>query len=240
MERKYISEIRVELSLPKDSYLKNIPALRYLENGNVLKFDKDITFLVGENGVGKSTIIEAIAVASRINPEGGNENHMFASCNTHSELNEYLDISLKGYPKKKYFLRAETFYNLATYLRNVNFDYSDNLIDYHKMSHGQSFLAAVQNLNGNGLYIFDEPEAALSPLKLMTLMCEINRLANHNSQFIIATHSPILMTMPNSDVLSLSDNGIEKIDYTETEHYKISKMFLDYPERMIKYLFENE
>lgn len=232
--RKYVSEIRIDIPVPKESYLAHIPVVKYLQEGNNLNFDKNVSFFVGENGVGKSTIIEAIAVASKLNPEGGTADYMFSSYVSHSELNEYLTLVKKNYPKEKYFLRAETFYNLATYRSEIGLDQ-----DYHQMSHGESFLASVQSLNGNGLYIFDEPEAALSPLKLMTLMCEMNRLVNCNSQFIIATHSPILMTFPDSDIFLFDENGITKTYYTETEHYKISKMFLDSPERMIKYLFEN-
>lgn len=240
LDRKYISEIRIDKKIPEDSFLNDIPAVRYLQGGNILKFDSNITFLVGDNGTGKSTIIEAVAVASRFNPEGGTLNSMFSTYNTHSDLNKYITVARQNHPKKGYFLRAETLYNLATYRLDV-FEKEiekGEMQDYHRISHGEAFLSSVQELYGNGLYIFDEPEAALSPSKQLTFMCEINRLLNRNSQFIISTHSPILMAFPGAAIYQLTDKGIEKISYTETEHYRITKLFLDCPERMFKHLFE--
>lgn len=242
LERKYISEIRIKKELPQDSYFSAIPAIQHIQNNGSFKLSNNITFFVGENGSGKSTLIEAIATASKFNPEGGSLNYSFSTYDTHSDLKDHLTIVRENHPKKGYFLRAETFYNAATY----HFEIFEDLIeqgempDYHKMSHGELFLERMSRLYGNGLYIFDEPEAALSPSRQLTMMCHINRLLNSNSQFIIATHSPILMAYPGADIFEFNSKGIRKIEYTETEHYQITKSFLDCPERMLRYMLGNE
>lgn len=241
LDRKFIREIRIDTPIPDDEYSKHIPAIDYLAKGNVLEFNNNITFFVGDNGTGKSTLIEAIAIASRFNPEGGTLRHSFSTHDSHSDLNQYLTVVRQNYPSYGYFLRAESFYNVASYRYEIfKKEIKDGKIDdYHTMSHGELFMEVIQGLHKNGLYIFDEPEAALSPSKLLTMMCEINRLLDENSQFIIATHSPILMAFPGATIYQFSSNGIEKVDYTDTEHYQVTKTFLDCPERMLKYLFEN-
>ena len=248
MERRYIDSIRLNKTIDENSYLRALPAVKYLMENECLGFDRDVTFFVGENGTGKSTLIEAIAVAAGFNPEGGSRNFTFATKNSHSELWKHLTVSKTAYPKDGFFLRAESFYNLASNIDDMDSEASFDppVIDayggvsLHEQSHGESFMALVQNrLGGNGLYIFDEPEAALSPMKLMTMMVEMDRLVKQNSQFIIVTHSPILMTFPGARVLEFSEHGIEPVSYKDTEHYAVTKQFLDSPERMLKYLFEN-
>lgn len=248
MERKYIDSIRLKRKPPKNSYLCDIPAVRWLMK-NELTFSADVTFFVGENGVGKSTLLEGIAVASGFNPEGGTRNYSFSTAATHSELYNYLTVAKCAYPKDGFFLRAESMYNAATYLEGLDdipCAASPVLDGYggkslHSRSHGESFLAVVQNrFCGNGLYLLDEPESALSPTRLLTLLCLIKDLTSDNSQFIIATHSPILMAYPDAQILKFSDYGIEPVKYKQTEHYQITKQFLDNPERMLKILFEGE
>lgn len=238
--RKYVSEIWIDKELPKHSYLAKIPSVRWLASGNSLKFSKNVTFIVGDNGTGKSTIIEALAVGFGFNPEGGTLNYSFSTQDTHSELCNYLTVAKKAYPKNGYFLRAETLYNAATYHREV---FKNEIAmgireDLHNMSHGESFLKTVEGLRGNGIYIFDEPEAALSPRKLLSLMYHVNELSKKGSQFIIATHSPILMAFPGAEIFLLDENGIEVVKYTDTEHYLVTKSFLDNPERTLARLFE--
>ncbi|MCI8573624.1 MAG: AAA family ATPase [Oscillibacter sp.] len=215
--------------------------------GNVLEFDRPVTFLVGENGIGKSTLLEAVAVACGFNPEGGTRNFSFSTRATHSVLGDYLTPARKRYPRDGFFLRAESFYNVAT-----NIDEMDELVggdprlidsyggvSLHQQSHGESFLALVQNrFGGEGLYLLDEPEAALSPSRLLTLLAEMDRLVKADSQFIVSTHSPILMAFPNARIYELNENGVRAVAYKETEHYQLTRRFLENPERMLRYLLE--
>lgn len=249
MKRRYIDEIIMKKPIDKKSYLSEIPVVKFLEKEGSLSFDSDVTFFVGENGTGKSTLIEAIAVACGFNPEGGTKNFSFSTSDDNgSELWEHLTISRIKYPKDGFFLRAESFFNAATYIDELDkipgagakIIGSYGGVSLHEQSHGESFLALVQNrFFGNGLYILDEPEAALSPMRLMTLISEISRLVKLDSQFIIATHSPILLAFPEAAVMQLSENGIEKVSYKDTEHYRVTRRFLENPEKMIKYLTED-
>lgn len=205
-----------------------------------LNLEKPVTFFVGENGTGKSTLIEAIAVAMGFNGEGGSRDFFFSTQDTHSELCDYLTISKSVWPKDGFFLRAESFYNTASYLEQNSTLARYGGVSFHEQSHGESFLALAMNrFEGNGLYILDEPESALSPQRLMSLLVVIDELVKNNSQFIIATHSPILMAYPDADILEFSEQGIHKVGYRETEHYKITKQFIDMPERMVKYLLSD-
>ena len=246
---KYISEIHFDNKLEKSSYLNDLPVIKFLSKNNTLTFNSNITFFVGENGTGKSTLLEAIAVAYGFNAEGGSRNFTFSTNSTHSELFEHIEIAKRGYAKDGFFLRAESLYNVATNIdamdKEPSFDprviESYGGISLHNQSHGESFLSIVQNrFFGNGLYILDEPEAALSPKRLLTLMTEINNLIKMNSQFIIATHSPILITFPNAEILEFSQNGINRVNYQDTEHYKITKNFLNNPQQMLHYLLNED
>ena len=235
MNEQFIQRLSIDWNkIEKNSYLRSIDAIKKLTE---IVFDKPITFFVGENGSGKSTLLEALAVAYGFNPEGGTKNYSFSTYDSHSQLYEAVQIS-KGYRKAKwgYFLRAESFYNVAT-KEEEYVDIYHPSEKYHEKSHGESFLSIVQNrFSGNGLYLLDEPEAALSPMRLMTLIVEMDSLLKNNSQFIIATHSPILMAFPNAEILQFSESGIEKVKYYETEHYKTTKLFVEEPEKMIHHL----
>ncbi len=246
---EYISEIRFDKRINKTSYLQKLPVIKHLTEHENIKFTKNVTFFVGENGTGKSTLLEAIAVAYGFNPEGGSVNFNFSTNSTHSELWEHLTVIKRNYPKDGFFLRAESLYNVATNLDELDSvpSYGGKIIDsyggvsLHNQSHGESFLSIVKNrFGGRGLYILDEPEAALSPMRLLTLMAEIDYLVKKDSQFIIATHSPILMAFPDAEILEFSQNGINKVSYKETEHYQVTKSFLDAPERMLGYLLNEE
>ncbi len=228
----------------KDIYPFNIPAI---SNLNELKFNKNVTFFIGENGAGKSTLVEALAVSLGLNPEGGTQNFNFKTADSHSNLSDYLTIYTNGnVPDTKYFLRAESFYNVASEIQRLAEEdhyyklynsYGGNL---HECSHGESFLKLVKNRFGdNGLYILDEPEAALSPTRQMTLLYMIDDLVKRGAQFIISTHSPILLSYNNAEIYDLNDN-FNKISYKETEIYRTYKMFLDDPDRMLYQLFRKD
>ena len=249
MSRRYIDRIYLHEPVPADSYLSALPAVRALgDREHHLLFPADVTFLVGENGTGKSTLLEAVAVACGFNAEGGTRNFDFSTRATHSPLHEYLTVGRTAYPRDGFFLRAESFYNVAT-----NIDEMDEtipgprLIDsyggvsLHKQSHGESFLALVEHrFGGDGLYLLDEPEAALSPTRMMSLLVLMRNLVKKHSQFIIATHSPILMAYPGACIYQLSQDGIDRVAYRDTEHYQLTRRFLEAPERMIDLLFREE
>ncbi|WP_110954980.1 AAA family ATPase [Anaerosinus massiliensis] len=204
-----------------------------------LEFDPNVTILVGENGAGKSTLLEAIAVAWGFNPEGGTCNMKFSTQDTHSNLHESMRL-VKGVkrPQDSYFLRAESFYNVATQAENygVSQYYGGAL---HLKSHGEAFFATLMNkFKGKGFYLLDEPEAALSPMRQMAILTRIRELVDDASQFIIATHSPIIMAFPGAKILQLSEHGIEPIAYENTEHYRITKQFINHRESILKILME--
>ena len=218
------------------SYLRNIQAVAGV---NSLSFHKPITFFVGENGSGKSTMLEAIAVAYGFNPEGGTKNYSFSTYDSHSQLHEAMRL-IKGRfkPGWGYFLRAESFYNVATAEEEYSRDTGRSL-HFHEKSHGESFLAMAQNnFKQNGVYLLDEPEAALSPQRQLTLLLEIMECAKKESQFIIVTHSPILLGMPNAEILSFDDGVIHTCDYKETDSYKVTEMFINNRELILKRLLE--
>lgn len=249
MTADYIREVFSRTKPDPDSYLNQLPSVQYLLDGGHISFDTPVTFFVGENGSGKSTLLEAIAVACGFNAEGGTRNFHFSTRATHSELYEHLIISRVRHPKDGFFLRTESLYNLATNIDQLDEgpSFGPSLIEsyggvsLHAQSHGESFLALVQNrFGGKGLYLLDEPEAALSPSRQLTLLGQIRLLVEEDSQFIIATHSPILMAYPGARIYLFSETGIVPVGYRETEHYCLTRRFLNNPERMMQYLFAED
>lgn len=233
----YITGIRLR-DMPQ-GYLAKLPAVKHLYRSKELEFKNPVTFFVGENGSGKSTLLEAIAVSAGFNAEGGSRDFVFSTRRTHSDLCELITPIRTIPPKDGFFLRAESFYNTASYLDENSTMKRYGGVSFHEQSHGESFLSLVTNrFEGNGLYIMDEPEAALSPQRLLTLLVLMDELVKKSSQFIIATHSPIIMAFPGADIIQFSENGMERVSYRETESYRITKQFMDDPERMVKYLFE--
>ncbi len=219
------------------SYVRKIEAFKEVEK---IEFNNQITFFAGENGSGKSTLLEAIAVEYGFNPEGGTKNYNFSTYDSHSDLCEAITI-IKGYKKVKwgYFLRAESFYNVAT--KEEEYSYQGGVIsqNYHYQSHGESFLQLFnKNLNPNGLYIFDEPEAALSPQRQLTLLIEIYRCARNGGQFFIATHSPILLSIPNADIYCFDDGKIHLCEYEQTKSYQITEMFINNRQMLLNKLLK--
>ena len=209
----YLKRFYLSKEIPKDNYLSDLPVISHLSKMGEIQLSKPVTSFVGENGVGKSTLIEGIALAMGFNPEGGSLNFNFSTRKSHSNLHEYLRIS-RGAKKRTdgFFLRAESFYNLASNIDELDSEggmgapiiSSYGGISLHEQSHGESFMSLVENrFSGNGLYILDEPESALSPMRVMTLMCHIKELVDQNSQFIISTHPPILLNFPEAEVTGL-------------------------------------
>jgi predicted ATPase len=226
-----------------DRYPFDIPAIRALDT---LELHPKVTFLVGENGSGKSTLVEAIAVAAGYNAEGGGKNFNFASRKSESDLHTALRL-VRGTrrPKTGYFLRAESYFNVATEIERLDREPGGNRIidsyggkSLHEQSHGESFLALVQNRFGDdGFYILDEPEAALSPQRQLAFLVSLHELVrNGSSQFVIATHSPILLAYPEALIYHLGPDGIAKTLYEETEHYSLTRDFLVNRERYLRRL----
>ena len=235
--KPYLKRIEVIRHTAIDEFPFSIPSLSQLES---LDFHQDVTFFVGENGSGKSTLLEAIAEVIGINPEGGNKNTIFSTQNTHSSLASQIK-AIKSFqkPQDYYFLRAESFYNVATYMDQVSHPIEQGYggLSLHEQSHGESFMATLINkLHGRGLYLMDEPEAALSPAKQMAAISMIDKLVKQKSQLIIATHSPILLAYPNAKIYQFNEDGITAIEYEDTEHYQITKSFLNKHKQMIDIL----
>lgn len=244
-DKQFIQEIKLERG--KVPSFKEYPFnIQVVKNFKEIELTKPVTFFVGENGIGKSTFIEAIAVYLGLNAEGGTQNFNFSTTATHSNLSEYLDIPRYGKPKTKFFLRAESFYNVISEIQNLSEEpglggslyesYGGNL---HECSHGESFIKLVQNrFSEKGLYILDEPEAALSPQRQMSLLCLINDLVKQGSQFIIATHSPILISYRDGQILDL-DNDFKEVKYENTDIYQSYKMYMDAPYRIQRMMFDD-
>lgn len=226
-----------------DRYPYSIPAVRELRR---LNLNSGVTFFVGDNGSGKSTLVEAIAVAAGFNPEGGSKNFHFHTRSSESRLGDSL-TAVRGTRRERdgYFLRAESFFNVATVIETPD-EMGQTLLGYyggtslHEQSHGESFMTlAEQRLGRDGLYVLDEPEAALSPTRqLAFLRIMHDRVANCRSQFIIATHSPILMAYPGATIYQLDRDGIREVAFEETEHYRITRDFLANREVYLKHLFD--
>lgn len=220
-----------------NQYPFSLPIFRNLD---CLEFHPQVTFLIGENGTGKSTLLEAIAIAWGFNPEGGTRNFTFSTRNSHSELHEYIRL-IRGTkkPKDGFFLRAESFYNLATEIDELKLSGFYGGRSLHEQSHGEAFFATFMNkFKGNGFYILDEPEAALSPLRQMAMISRMHDLVRQHSQFIIATHSPILMGYPNAIILQIANDRLEVVEYEKTEHYALMKEFINNRKKMLEVLLE--
>ena len=215
---------------------------------DVLPLHPKVTFLVGENGSGKSTLLEAVAIALGFNPEGGTRNFRFGTRSSHSALHEFLRVG-RGIrrPKDGFFLRAESFFNLATEIERLDAEPhgGPRVIDsyggrsLHEQSHGESFLALMmERFGGHGIYLLDEPEAALSPQRQLAALARIHDLVAMDSQFVIATHSPILMAYPEAIIYACEPDGIAPVAYEDTEHYRVMHTFMAHPKRMLDALFD--
>ena len=234
----FVKELKIDWNvIAPGSYLRSIKTIAGI---NSLAFHSPITFFVGENGTGKSTLLEAMAVAYGFNPEGGTVNYSFSTYDSHSELWDAVTLS-KSFKKVHcgYFLRAESFYNVATKEDEYGKMPGGIPLNLHKKSHGESFLTIINEyFKADGLFFLDEPEAALSPQRQMTLLLKIAESARENSQFFIVTHSPVLLTLPGAEILSFDNGRLHKIEYEDTESYRISEMFINHREQVLKRLLE--
>lgn len=243
----YLREIWLKRDLIEnfDRYPFSIPAVRELDQ---IEFAREVTFFVGENGSGKSTLIEGIAVALGFNAEGGTKNFKFDTRPSHSSLHQYLR-AVKSFrkPQDGFFLRAESYFNVATNIEQLDEEVlggppvinSYGGVSLHEQSHGESFLSLMlHRFRGQGLYLLDEPEAALSPTRQLAVLSRMRQLVEDSSQFIIATHSPILLAYPGALIYQIDGSGITPVKYEDTEHYAVTRAFLENPERMLKELFE--
>jgi predicted ATPase len=222
-----------------DHYPFNLPAVRSLDR---LELHPRMTVFVGENGAGKSTLLEALAVSLGFNPEGGSRNFAFGTRVSHSALHECLRVA-KGVrrPRDGFFLRAESFFNVATEIENLGAGLLEAYggVSLHEQSHGEAFLALLTHrMRGNGLYLLDEPEAALSPQRQLAALSRIHDLVLDGSQFVIATHSPILMAYPDAWIYQFGAEGVKRVTLEETEHYQVTHAFMANPERMLRVLLD--
>ena len=240
---KYIEVLRDRIASP-DKYPYSLPAFHNLDQ---LPFHPHVTFFVGENGTGKSTLLEAIAILCELNPEGGSRHFTFATCATHSDLHDSLRIARIGAsPRDSYFLRAESFYNVSTEVDKLFPTIEERLPAYgslslHQQSHGESFFALFsERLRRPGLYLMDEPEAALSPKRQLEFLALLHQYCNQGSQFIIATHSPIIMAYPDACIYVFGAQGLQETPYLETEHYRVTRGFLSNPASNLEILMADE
>ncbi|GAK08639.1 AAA family ATPase [Geomicrobium sp. JCM 19038] len=236
---KKISLLRTNIS-SFNEFPFSIPVIKNLHELNI---EKNITFFVGENGSGKSTLLEAIADVCEFNTAGGGRNNNYEVHASKAVLGDYIRLSWLPKVTNGFFLRAESFYHFASHIDEVDEvgfrDYGGRSLHYQ--SHGESFISLfLHRFKGKAIYLLDEPEAALSPTRQLSFLRIMHDLvAKGNSQFIISTHSPILLGYPDADILSFDDNHISKIGYEETEHYQITKAFLDNREKLLSELFSD-
>ena len=219
-----------------DHYAFGLPSIKGLSK---LDLHPKVTFFVGENGSGKSTLLEAIAVANGLNAEGGSRNMVFSTRESHSEL--YKILRLRRYHAlipDAWFMRAESLFNVATEIENLGVQSSYGPRSLHEQSHGEAFMSLVENRFSQGMYFLDEPEAALSPQRQLEFLVLMHRLIQKDSQLVIATHSPIIMSYPDALIYSFGERGVQAVAYKETEHYRVTRSFLESPERMLTHLLD--
>jgi predicted ATPase len=239
----------VTIDIPDDRkmvYPFNVPGIKDFSK---LEFHPHVTYFVGENQMGKSTLLEAIAINCGFNAEGGSKNFNFSTQDSHSDVHKHINIT-KGTSRMMdgFFLRSESFYNVASTIDNLNLEgpKKDFLSNYggkslHERSHGESFWNLMTHrFRGRGLYLLDEPESALSAIRQMAMLSRIDQLVQLHSQLIIATHSPIVLAYPDSIIYEFSENGINKVAYRDTETYTTFKEFINQPDKMLSILLNRE
>jgi predicted ATPase len=245
---QFLRGMRLETGIDQEGYPFDLPLVRWLSRQGGMNFDHGVTFLVGENGSGKSTLVESIAVAAGINAEGGSQNFRFASRPTESSLGSR--VILRWGPRKprsRFFLRAESYYNIATELERLDEEPGPppllplyGGVSPHARSHGQSFLdLAIHRFRGYGFYLLDEPEAALSVRGCMALIARMHKLVSQGSQLLIATHSPILLAMPGATIIQIEEDGsCNRVGFDDSFPVVLTRQFLSAPEKFIRHLVE--
>lgn len=247
-ETKYIKRVTLKEETEAAGHLfpLNLPLFQAFHE---MEMHPNVTFVVGENGTGKSTFLEAVAISLGFNPEGGTKNFSFSTYDSHSDLHEYLRVARGAYrPKDSFFFRAETYYNVATHIEELDREPGGGKIidsfggtSLHEQSHGESFFSAfMERFGGKGLYILDEPESALSPLRQISMLSRMDELVRDGSQFLISTHSPLLMAYPHAWIYEISEEGMKKVKVEETEHYQVMRQFFEDKDRLFHHLFEGE
>ncbi|MFT3898902.1 MAG: AAA family ATPase [Gordonia sp. (in: high G+C Gram-positive bacteria)] len=241
---RFIQRISVGGSYDADVYPFNLPVVEFLADDG-LELPAGVSFFVGENGSGKSTLIEAIAVAVGLNAEGGSQNYRFETRSTESDLADHLFPTwgpLK--PRSRFFLRAESYYNVATATEDLGPEQLDVFggVSPHERSHGESFVDLIRaRFFPGGLYVMDEPEAALSPQGCLNVMALVADLVAKGSQFLIATHSPILLALPGAAIFAIDDDGrIDRVDYDDAPPVRLTRDFLAAPERYLRHLMSED
>lgn len=237
----FIRRISLGAAMPTDRYPFDLPVVRGLAESGGLSLPPGATFFVGENGSGKSTLIEAIALAAGLNAEGGSQNYRFTTRATESDLADHLYLTWgSSKPRSRYFLRAETYYNVATATEDLGPEQLAVFggVSPHERSHGESFVDLIHaRFFPGGLYVMDEPEAALSPQGCLNVIAMIADLVTRGSQFIIATHSPILLALPGATIFAIDDDGqIERVAYDDAPPVRMTRDFLAAPDRYLRHL----
>jgi predicted ATPase len=233
-------ELRRDRIADLDHFPFSLPSIRALETN--LPLHPKVTFFVGENGTGKSTLMEAIAVSYGLNPEGGSRNFFHSTRASHTNLDEASQVAkAPRTPADSYFLRAESFFTLATEIERLGVGGGYGERSLHEQSHGESFFALFENrFRHQGLYLMDEPEAALSPRRQLEFLALMHDFCKQGSQFLIDTHSPIIMAYPDAWIYVLSHEGIQRVPYLQTDHYLVSRGFLSNPKRSLDVLMADD
>ncbi|MGN5382066.1 AAA family ATPase [Streptomyces lasalocidi] len=243
----FVRHVELDARVGTDRYPFSLPVVTHLARMGRLDLDPGVTFLVGDNGSGKSTLIEALATAAGFNAEGGSRSFRFASRASESDLGDHLTLCWNRRPRTGFFLRAESYYNVATEIERLDEGSGELLRAYggrspHERSHGQSFLDLVYHRFGpNGLYLLDEPEAALSVQGCLAMMVRIRELLRQGCQFVVATHSPILLAMPGARILQIETGGtIEQVAYEQAEPVALTRAFVNRPNRFLDRIFAED
>ncbi len=245
---RFIRQIRLDAADVPDprGYPFSLPAVARLAGSPGIVLPAGVTFLVGENGTGKSTLVEAVAVAAGLNPEGGSRNFRFATRASESPLGARLRLTRGVHrPRTEFFLRAESYYNVASEIERLDREgggFGPPLLDSyggvspHERSHGESFIDLATNRFGpEGLYLLDEPEAALSVRGCLALVARMHQLVEQGSQLIVATHSPVLLALPGATILEIDDDGaVERVDFDAALPVRLTRQFLSAPERFLR------
>lgn len=238
---RFIEHVEVAENAPCEGYPFTLPAVEWLRRSGGITFPSGASFLVGENGSGKSTLVEALAVAAGMNAEGGSQNFRFHTRSSESELSSHLTVTW-GWrkPQSRFFLRAESFYNVATEVDRLGPDQIAVVggTSLHERSHGESFVDLMRHrFHPRGLYLLDEPEAALSPRGCMAVLALLYELIDTGCQIVIATHSPILLALPGATIFEIDDDGeVMRVDYDDAMPVRLTRHFLDRPDAILRTL----